>query len=77
MGIPYQLDQTWFNDHPRQHMYQRPPFPEEWQHFSIPHEAVVTVHWINARCTVRVLKLPDGKKVATLLDTEDDLYVED
>ncbi len=77
MHSAYQLDQAWFDEHPRQEVYQRAPLPEEWQEYPIPQDAFVTVYLITSRCTVRVLKLPNGQKLATVLDSEDDLYMED
>ncbi len=77
MNSPYQLDHAWFLDHPRHHVYQRALLPEEWPEYSMLHDAFVTVHLITDRCTVRVLKRPDGQRVATALDSEDALYVED
>lgn len=77
MNSPYQFDQAWFDDHPREQIYQRAPLPEEWQNCPVPQDAFVTVYFITGRCTVRVLKRPDGQKVATVLDSEDALYMED
>ncbi len=77
MNSPYQHDHAWFDEHPREHIYQRAPLPEEWQECPVPEDAVVMVHLITGRCTVRVLKRPDGQKLATVLDTAHDLYVED
>ena len=42
----------------------------------VPQDAVVTMYLITGRCTVRVLKRSDGQKFAPVLDSEDDLYVE-
>ncbi len=77
MTMPYQLDQAWFENHPHQHVYQRAPLPEECQEYPVPQNALVTVHLITSRCTVRVLKLPTGQKVATVVDTEDQLFIDD
>jgi hypothetical protein len=35
---------------------------------AVPPDAIITVHLINARCTVRVLALPAGPRLAGGLD---------
>ncbi len=70
MDRAYHIDRAWFGTHPREHRYRRIPLANEWEEFPIPQEAVVTVHLINDRCTVRVLEIPDGARLATALDTE-------
>lgn len=70
MYTPYYIDRDWFVSHPTMQRYQRAPLPEEWQEMPIPSSAIVTVHLINERCTVRVLELPKGKRLASVLDTD-------
>jgi len=50
--------------------YQRRPLPAEWSGLSVPHDAIVTVHLINARCTVRVLAVPGRPRLAEAFDTD-------
>ncbi len=52
------------------HQYQRAPIAQEWPDLLVPPQAVVTVHLINAHCTVRVLGLPHGPRLAEVLDTD-------
>jgi hypothetical protein len=70
MPTSYEHDQQWFTLHPTRHQYQRAPFAYEWPGVAVPPDAVVTVHYINARCTVRVLAPPKGRRVAEVLDTD-------
>ncbi len=73
MTSVYQRDHAWFADHPGHNVYQRGPFPGEWQAYCVPHDAVVTVHRITHRCTVRVLHLSTGQRIATALDSDANL----
>ncbi len=66
----YALDQQWFQFHPKVHQYQRPPQPDEWPNLAIPPDAVVTVHFINQQCLVRVLASPQGPRLAEAVDTD-------
>ena len=75
MQSPYHIDRTWFVTHPTSLRYQRPPLAEEWQEFPIPQNAIVTVHLINDRCTVRVLEVPQGPRLATAIDTDPERYM--
>ncbi len=70
MSTSYEHDQQWFTLHPTSHQYQRAPLAYEWPDVSVPPDAIVTVHLINARCTVRVLARPKGRRVAEALDTD-------
>jgi hypothetical protein len=70
MFTSYEHDRQWFTLHPSIHQYQRAPFTQEWPDLSVPAQAVVTVHLINTRCTVRVLGVPDGPRLAEELDTD-------
>jgi hypothetical protein len=70
MFTSYERDQQWFVLHPTMHQYQGLPRPEEWFHVSVPPDAIVTVHYINARCTVRVLAVPHGPRLAEAVDTD-------
>ena len=70
MSTSYEPDQQWFTLHPTSHQYQRAPFASEWPDVPVPPDAIVTVHYINARCTVRVLARPKGRRVAEAFDTD-------
>ncbi len=77
MYTPYYIDRDWFVSHPTMQRYQRAPLPDEWQEAMIPTTAIVTVHLINERCTVRVLELPQGERLATVLDTDAEHFIVD
>jgi hypothetical protein len=70
MFTSYDRDQQWFTLHPTIHQYQRAPFAYEWPDLLVPPQAVVTVHLINPHCTVRVLGVPHGPRLAEVLDTD-------
>jgi hypothetical protein len=70
MFTSYEHDRQWFTLHPSMHHYQRAPIAHEWPDLSVPPQAVVTVHLINAHCTVRVLGVPHGPRLAEVLDTD-------
>ncbi len=70
MSTSYERDQQWFTLHPTSYQYCRLPRPQEWPNVCVPPDAVVTVHYINTRCTVRVLALPDGPRLAEAVDTD-------
>jgi hypothetical protein len=69
MSISYERDQQWFTLHPTSHQYHRLPRPQEWPTVCVPPDAIVTVHFINAQCLVRVLALPNGPRLAEAIDT--------
>jgi hypothetical protein len=66
----YTIDHQWFVQHPTTYRYQRPPLLNEWPDLRVPLDAVVTVHLINACCTVRVLACPGGPRLAEALATD-------
>lgn len=70
MDSVYEYDQQWFALHPTTHQYQRAPLPAEWPAVDVPPAAVVTVHQINAHCTVRVLAIPKERRLAEAIDTD-------
>ncbi len=70
MFTNYERDQQWFTLHPTNQQYHRLPRPEEWPNVCVPRDAVVTVHFINAHCIVRVLAQPEGRRVAEAIDTD-------
>lgn len=70
MSTSYEHDQQWFTLHPTSHQYQRSPFASEWPDVAVPPDAIVTVHYINARCLVRVLTRAKGRRVAEAFDTD-------
>ncbi len=70
MSNVYEHDQAWFLRHPLAYRTQRPPLPDEWPDLELPSDAIVTVHLINARCTVRVLAVPGRPRLAEVLDTD-------
>ncbi len=69
MSTVYHLDQAWFARYPTIQRYERAPLPHEWPDLAVPPDAIVTVYSINAHCTVRVLALSHGPRVATVMDT--------
>ena len=70
MPTVYEHDLQWFLLHPTAYRYQRPPLIAEWPDLTVPPDAIVTVHLINARCTVRVLAVPGRPRLAEALDTD-------
>ncbi len=70
MPTVYEHDLGWFVQHPTAFCYHRPPLPHEWPDLVVPPDAVVTVHLINARCTLRVLAMPHGPRLAEALDSD-------
>lgn len=70
MSTSYEQDQQWFTLHPTNQQYQRAPFAQEWPDLVVPPQAVVTVHLISPQCTVRVLGVPHGPRLAEVLDTD-------
>ncbi len=60
----YHLDQAWFAQYATIQRYERAPLPYEWPDLPVPPDAVMTVHLINAHCTVRVLAVPHGPRLA-------------
>jgi len=70
MPTVYAHDHAWFVRHPLAYRYQRPPLPDEWPELEVPPDAIVTVHLINARCTVRVLAVPGKPRLAEAIDTD-------
>jgi hypothetical protein len=70
MPTVYALDHQWFVRHPTTYRYQRSPVHAEWPDLDVPPDAIVTVHLINARCTVRVLAVPGKPRLAEVIDTD-------
>jgi hypothetical protein len=63
-------DRAYFAAHKARKEYVRAPWPNEFDEMHIPAEARVRVYWINQRALVKALELPNGERLATVLEVE-------
>ncbi len=70
MGQNTDIDRDFFATNKSKLEYVREPMPNEFGDLTFPPDARVRVYCINQRSRVKVLELPTGERLATVIATD-------